>query len=192
MPHAMSEDSQNSSETVQHAEKTVTRMSQTLGNLDALLGIEEEKKEEAEETTKQAKVYTLLLLMHNLDAAKVAWGVGCSQVGALRPANNQDAMPLVQVMPALCDTFLPMQAPQIDVGVSPEVLRQIAEAEAKVAGKESSPQSLKDIERQMVHLLPVMLLCILSCCWRCQRHVSCALPEWQCSAVGPFPSRMFP
>ena len=43
-----------------------------------------------------------------------------------------------------------MQTPQIDVGVSPEVLRQIAEAEAKVAGKESSPQSLKDIERQMV------------------------------------------
>ena len=47
-----------------------------------------------------------------------------------------------------------MQTPQIDVGVSPEVLRQIAEAEAKVAGRESSPQSLKDIERQMVHFLP--------------------------------------
>ncbi len=46
-----------------------------------------------------------------------------------------------------------MQTPQIDVGVSPEVLRQIAEAEAKVAGKESSPQSLKDIERQMVPFL---------------------------------------
>ena len=58
-----------------------------------------------------------------------------------------------------------MQMPQIDVGVSPEVLRQIAEAEAKVAGRESSPQSLKDIERQMVRSLPTVLLCMLfGCC----------------------------
>ena len=60
MPHAMSEDSQISSEAVQHAEKTASRMSQTLGNLDALLGIEEEKKEEPEEKTAQAKVCILL------------------------------------------------------------------------------------------------------------------------------------
>lgn len=43
-----------------------------------------------------------------------------------------------------------MQKPQIDIGVSPEVLKQLAEAEARGSGKETSPQSLKDIERQMV------------------------------------------
>lgn len=61
LPHATSEDSQSSSETVQHAEKTAGRMAQTLGNLDALLGIEEEKKEEQEEKTTQAKVCSLCL-----------------------------------------------------------------------------------------------------------------------------------
>ena len=59
MPHAMSEDSQSSSETVQQAEKPLGKMAQTLGNLDALLGIEEEKKEEQEEKTTQAKVCRL-------------------------------------------------------------------------------------------------------------------------------------
>jgi len=43
-----------------------------------------------------------------------------------------------------------MQTPQIDIGISPEVLKQLAEAEARGSGKETSPQSLKDIERQMV------------------------------------------
>ena len=65
----MSEDSQNSSETVQHGEKIVSRMSQTLGNLDALLGIEEEKKEEPEEKATDAKVSNLLFSVHNLDAS---------------------------------------------------------------------------------------------------------------------------
>ena len=39
----------------------------------------------------------------------------------------------------------------MNVGVSNEVLKQIAEAEAKKAGRDASPQSLKDIEKQMVH-----------------------------------------
>ena len=40
-------------------------MSQTLGNLDALLGIEEEKKEEPEEKTAQAKVCMSVLYVYH-------------------------------------------------------------------------------------------------------------------------------
>lgn len=78
----------------------------------------------------------------------------------------------------------------MDIGVSPEVLKQIAEAEAKVAGKESSPQSLKDIERQMVMSLSstkaghechcILLLCKLSsalqpCQQRCCKGSRCTM-----------------
>ena len=63
VPHAMSGDSQNSSETVQQAENTSSKMAQTLGNLDALLGIEEEeKKEEPNESATQTKVHTIHIL----------------------------------------------------------------------------------------------------------------------------------
>ncbi|CAK0755578.1 hypothetical protein CVIRNUC_002385 [Coccomyxa viridis] len=93
---ATNEESQSSNDTLQHEEKPASsKMSQTLGNLDALLGIEEEKKAEPEE----------------------------------KPTGDN-----VQ---------------QMNVGVSNEVLKQIAEAEAKKAGRDASPQSLKDIEKQM-------------------------------------------
>lgn len=47
---ATNEESQSSNDTLQHEEKPASsKMSQTLGNLDALLGIEEEKKAEPEE-----------------------------------------------------------------------------------------------------------------------------------------------
>lgn len=60
MLHATSGESQSSNDTLQHKdEKPASRMSQTLGNLDALLGIEEEKKDEREEKATHMKV-TLL------------------------------------------------------------------------------------------------------------------------------------
>ena len=47
---ATSEERQSRNDTLQHEEKPASsKMSQTLGNLDALLGIEEEKKAEPEE-----------------------------------------------------------------------------------------------------------------------------------------------
>lgn len=52
-------DSQSSHETLQHEGKPSSRMAQTLGNLDALLGIEEEKKDEEEVKTPDAKVSRL-------------------------------------------------------------------------------------------------------------------------------------
>lgn len=58
-----------------------------------------------------------------------------------------------------------LQAQQLDIGVSPEVLKQLAEAEAKAVGKGSSPQSLKDIERQMVQQLNSYHVLILLALW---------------------------
>ena len=54
--HATSGDSQSSNDTLKHEEEVSGRMAQTLGNLDALLGIEEEKKEESEQKTTDSQV----------------------------------------------------------------------------------------------------------------------------------------
>jgi len=54
--HATSGDSQSSNDTLEHEEKVSSRMARTLGNLDALLGVEEEKKEESEQKTTDTQV----------------------------------------------------------------------------------------------------------------------------------------
>ena len=139
---AIDGESRSSNDALQHEEKPASsKMSQTLGNLDALLGIEEEKKAEPEEKPTGDNVrhnydcyycYTRPLGDVELGAIpKFTWTYLCSC--------DSSQVPCVQVQ-------------QMNVGVSNEVLKQIAEAEAKKAGRDASPQSLKDIEKQMVHI----------------------------------------
>ena len=45
----------------------------------------------------------------------------------------------------------------LQVGYSPEVVRQLAEAEAARGGKHTDPKSLKDLEKQMVRNEPPLL-----------------------------------